>query len=170
VAAQKTFFVLSHEGAGACAKHRNLLLNLLYVIFARLEVNLWCVSQGYSVELKVLTCLIATISPVALSMALYTTPKLPPGCISAIFGTATVVDTYCPILRVLDIDWPQIRPACCTIRVFRKNRGLSNHNKLVIGRFDCKSETRLWLKESCGTCLVDKHSIGTSTKPGPPDS
>lgn len=26
----------------------------------------------------ILTCLMATISPVALSMALYTTPKLPP--------------------------------------------------------------------------------------------
>jgi len=61
-----------------------------------------------------LTCFIATISPVALSIALYTIPKLPPNFINVllqnILGT-----THCLTPQVPDIDSPQIRPTYCSL-------------------------------------------------------
>lgn len=45
MAAEKALFVLSNEGAGAGAEHRDFLLDLLYIILTRLEINLCRSSQ-----------------------------------------------------------------------------------------------------------------------------
>lgn len=84
---QKAGLVLRHVLAGAGSQHRDLLLDFLDVIFARFEVDLVRrvvalarVSRFFSrqPECSLRTCLTATISPVAFSIALYTVPKLPP--------------------------------------------------------------------------------------------
>lgn len=87
MAPKKTRFVLRHIGTRASRQNGDLLLNLLDVVFARFKINLsWrATSQLFAAQEAVAngiggqrTCLMATISPVSFSMALYTIPKLPP--------------------------------------------------------------------------------------------
>jgi hypothetical protein len=78
VPSEETGFILRDELTGACAQHCYLLLNLVDIIVAGLEVNLWPVSSVNWVDLdEKHTHFIATTSPVVLSMALYTVPKDP---------------------------------------------------------------------------------------------
>jgi len=84
MAAQEARFILCNVGARARRQDRNLLLDLLDIIIARFEIDL---RETHPVSIDICrgrlktthhTCLIATISPVVLSIALYTVPKLPP--------------------------------------------------------------------------------------------
>lgn len=92
MSSKKTSLVLRDEWTGAGGKNRDLLLDFLNIIFAGLEIDLErpkVVKRtiGQRKRPVTRTCLIATISPVALSMALYTVPKLPPvACWSAVIG------------------------------------------------------------------------------------
>ena len=71
--------VLGDVGARAGRQNRDLLLYLLDVVFAGLEVDLTGLETVIGQSATVIrTCLTATTSPVAFSIALYTTPKLPP--------------------------------------------------------------------------------------------
>ena len=91
MAAQEACLVLGDVGTRTCAEDGDFLLNFLNVIVAGLEVDLEerAVSlgrvgddngddNGEGAGQLWPTCLTATVSPVAFSMALYTTPKLPP--------------------------------------------------------------------------------------------
>lgn len=78
MSSEETGFILGDELAGACAQHCYLLLNLVDIIVAGFEVDLWAVSSANWVDLdEEHTHFIATTSPVVLSMALYTVPKDP---------------------------------------------------------------------------------------------
>jgi hypothetical protein len=78
VSSEETGFILGDELTGACAQHCYLLLDLVDIIVAGFEVDLWPVSSVNWVDLdEKHTHLIATTSPVVLSIALYTVPKDP---------------------------------------------------------------------------------------------
>ena len=78
MSSEETGFILGDELTGACAQHCYLLLNLVDIIVAGFEVDLWPISSVNWVDLdEEHTHFIATTSPVVLSMALYTVPKDP---------------------------------------------------------------------------------------------
>ena len=86
MASEKGSFVLRDVGAGAGAEDSDFCLYVLDVVLARLEINLERSGQDNllgqaALGQRVLTSLMATMSPVAFSMPLYTTPKLPPVCL-----------------------------------------------------------------------------------------
>lgn len=73
---EETCFVLCNKRTGAGSQNRNLLLDFLDIIFARLEIDLPENKRSQLGVCRTLrfawlhTCLIATISPVDLSIAL----------------------------------------------------------------------------------------------------
>lgn len=107
---QETGLVLCYKRTVTCAQHRNLLLDVLDIVVTGLKVDLvGCQLAMLWMRLGPLhTCLMATTSPDAISIALYTTPKLPPIIFSIKFvHLALEIElTDFQALRALDIGLP----------------------------------------------------------------
>lgn len=78
---EKRALILGHKRAGAGAEDGYFGLNVLNIIIVGFEIDLQVVELESGCIIggrNKLTCLMATVSPVAFSIPLYTTPKLPP--------------------------------------------------------------------------------------------